>query len=573
MNWRGGAACGVLLLLLGTGRARAQEPGPAPSPAPVPAPSPRSGPSEPLAVRVLSMLRQGVAVIDRGARDAVLPGDAVVLQPRSGAPVPGSVLEVQERTAAVRLDDRRLELPAGTPGTVAVPVARLAERAARATPAQGPAPHAPWVRQDDDWQPGMPLLSAVEIRRPEQRPPSVSGRMYFIGDGISSTLDDRSDVFLRLGTDLHVDNPFGDGGQLHYSGELNHRATDVPPPDERAFGKYRINRLSYSHGGNRFEPERWEFGRFLQHGMPEFGVLDGVEWGRRLHDGSSLGASFGLMPEPDVDMADSDDLQLAGYYRWVSDESERLAVSGGYQKTWHEGESDRDLFVGKLQVLPADGWSLQGTVWIDLYTSDDDAKGSGLELTQAIVRASRRWDGGTGLDLTWSHLRFPELLRGEFQPVTLAELADARNDRLALAGYTPLSEDLLLRAEVGAWDDEDDSGGDAELGFELEDLFVEGGQGRAAVYGVDGRFSEGVGARVGFGRQLGRQHWDVDYEVSEQHEKDFDVGFADVLQHWLRARWGISLEHGWDLSLGAGLRLWDQDERSTHLSVYAQKRF
>src|SRR5215813_259492 len=55
-----------------------------------------------------------------------------------------------------------------------------------------------------------------------------------------------------------------------------------------------LYRLSYSIGGDRFAPDRIEVGRFLQYGMPEFGVLDGVEWDRRLAGGDSFGASVGF---------------------------------------------------------------------------------------------------------------------------------------------------------------------------------------------------------------------------------------------------------------------------------------
>ena len=535
---------------------------------------PAGGPFEELPLRVLQLLRPGVVVVDRGGLDGLLEDDPVLLFPRDGGPWRGVVIQVDERTAAVRMDDRRLEPAVGTRGRVRVPAARLADLENELPAPQGPVQHAPWVREDDDWEPGMPLLSAVEVRTPDQRPTRVSGRLYAIADATWASVDDRSDLFVRFGQDVRVENPFGNGGRFHYDGELNHRDADVPPPSDRSFTKFRVERLSYEWGGTRFDPVRQQVGRFLQQGVPEFGVIDGYEWGKRLDDGRSYGGSVGFMPTPDADYDSTDDFQVSGYYRWVMDESERYAVTGGFQKTWHDGAVDRDLLVAKVHVLPAEGWSLQGTAWVDFYTSSDDEKGVGPELTQAYARASRRWEDGDGLDIVWTHLRFPEIDRQEFIPVTADELADARNDRLHVYGFTPLGESTLLTGEVGVWDDQDDSGGDVEAGLELSDVFVRGGWANVSAFFVDGRFSRGYGGRLAYGQQLDRQRWDVRYDVSRQENHDFDVDFADFVQHWLRASWGLDLDDGWDLSVTGGVRLWDDnDENAQQLSVYAQKRF
>ena len=89
-----------------------------------------------------------------------------------------------------------------------------------------------------------------------------------------------------------------------------------------------IQRLSYFQGGTRFSEKRWEAGRFLQHGMPEFGVLDGFEWTHRREGGDQFGASVGFMPQPDDDYESFADFQLAAYYLWVADHREELTIGG-----------------------------------------------------------------------------------------------------------------------------------------------------------------------------------------------------------------------------------------------------
>ena len=65
----------------------------------------------------------------------------------------------------------------------------------------------------------------------------------------------------------------------------------------------------------------------------------------------------------------------------------RLSASAGFQKSWHNGDADRDLFVGKFHYLPLAGWDVHGTAWVDFYTSGDTK--SGLGLTQAYLTAHR----------------------------------------------------------------------------------------------------------------------------------------------------------------------------------------
>jgi hypothetical protein len=134
--------------------------------------------------------------------------------------------------------------------------------------------------------------------------------------------------------------------------------------------------------------------------MPEFGCSTASSSACGSTAADSIGASLGFMPEPDPELHTGDDVQIAGFYRWVRDESEELSLSGGYQKTFHHLEADRDLFVGTVSYLPPDGWTLQGTAWVDLVRLDRRGQGRGprahaalLELRPALEGRQQREPG------------------------------------------------------------------------------------------------------------------------------------------------------------------------------------
>ena len=248
--------------------------------------------------------------------------------------------------------------------------------------------------------------------------------------------------------DLLYENVTGNADSLHFDGEANYRNTDVPDDDDQRESRLRLDRLSYALGGHRFAPQRFEIGRFLHYGMSEFGVVDGVEWNVRRDEGDRFGLSAGFLPEPDLDHDTGSDFEVSGYYRWVPDESEEFSLAGAYQKTFHDGDADRDLVVGKLVYFPRDSWSFHGTTWIDFYTEGDDDKPF-VELTQAYLDSGRDWQNGASFHVTFSHLAFPQMDRDEFLPVTDDQLADDHSERLALDGRVQMTRDTGLSTGVG----------------------------------------------------------------------------------------------------------------------------
>jgi hypothetical protein len=518
---------------------------------------------------------RGWALIDRGTADGLRVGDAVRFLPREGGAYLGQVVEVEERAARVELSDRDFVPAPGTRGEVALPRARVSRGPRqRLRPApkrtEGAPPGEPvFENRDEDWQEGEPLLARVRPVRPSERATRVHGRSYAIFDHTEASEDERHDTFGRLGTGLVVENPFGRGDRLHADLEWNYRHVDVPDVDDEEDVELRLERLSYAWGGTRFASEGVEVGRFLQRGMPEFGVLDGAEWTTRTRAGHRFGASLGFLPEPDEEFQTGSDFQLAGFYRWVADASEELSLSAGYQKSFHNGATDRDLVVANVSRLPRAGWTFFGTLWLDVYTDGDDEKGTLFGLTQAYLSAGRRFEGGSSFDVVYRHLEFPEIDRNEFLPVEDDQLDDDHSERLALTSRVQLARDLRLLTGVGGWVDEDEEGGDAEFGFELADFVVERGFAHVLGFATRGRFETALGGRLSAGRFAENGRWAFDYELSQNRLDGFSSANDDLPQHRLR----FSRDHAfgaWNLAWRLEGLLYD-DENALTLGLYLQR--
>ena len=534
-----------------------------------------SADSEKLELRVVDG-QPGRATLDRGRVDGLRAGDRVVLRPRDGLPIEGRVTDVAERSATVEFDDAARTAAPGTRGEAWVPRSRRAEAppvqpVEPAQPGQAPPEHPAWPQQDSGWQQGMPLLTEVPALHPEQRSPVVHGRWYVIADHVIDFDSDYSYGFDRAGIDSTWENAFGNGAELNLGVEGNWRNAVVPDVDDEHETYLRLDRLSYVLGGNRFVPRRVEFGRFLQYGMPELGVLDGIELSTRVSGGNSYGLSLGYMPEPDAEQESFRDLQIAGWYRWVGDETERSALQLGVQQSWHDYSNDRQLVLARVDLAPRQGWDLHAEAWVDYYTAGDAAKGAGFELTQAILSVGRLFEGGSSLVLTGTHVSFPEMDRWEFNPVSAAQLADDHVERIALRARQHTGK-MWLREEAGIWTDQDEQGGDAELGFEFERMFVEGGRLELAGYGADSATSALWGLRAALGRQLETGSWELGYQFAQYDFTGFTDANDQLPQHRLRISREFHTASGWSFSAhGEWLHFANDD--SLAAGLYLQKSF
>lgn len=535
-------------------------------------------------MRVVSVATRR-ATVDRGALDGLLVGDRVVFRLRDGGERTGRVIAVEERSAQVEPTDANFVALAGMRVEARLPADRfelveevVEDGAALAAPVASPpaetgapAEHAPWERPDDGWTAEMPLLAKVRPFRPEERDPAWYGRVWTSADIGANSEGDRSDAYFRAGADATLENAFGLGGRLSLDGEWNYRDVDVPDGDGESGSRFLLERASYAWGGDRFARDRFEVGRFLHSAFPEFGVLDGFEWDRRLPGGGSFGTSIGFLPEWDTLSEEGDDQELAAWYRWASDESEELTLGAGYQKTFHDFDADRDLVVLKAAWLPPHAWTAQFTAWIDVYGSGDEAKGSGVDVTQAWFTTGRSWSGGSSVDIAFRHLAFAETDRDEFLPVTQAQLADDRYDRASISARQ-MFDVVGIREEFGVWSDEDEEGGDGELTFEVHDMLFDGSRVEAAGFGTQGRFTTLAGWRASLGGGAAQVAWNLGYEFVLNDQQGFSTDNDELPQHRASLDLDWNTPTGWSLALHGAYLIYDEEDGYT-AGLYLQRSF
>jgi hypothetical protein len=510
--------------------------------------------------------------IDRGKSDGLAVGDRVLFYPVGGGTYTGTVLRVDDRSSVVEPHDRTFVPAAGTRGEVLIPVDRLVreekkQAEAREEKEKAVPEHPPWENKDEGFTKDQPLLSKVNPVRPENRPSTLSGTAYVVSQYIAGSDADLDSVILRGGVNALYTNIWK-GGDLHVNAEVDY-FTNV---DDNEDLNLLVRWLSYSKGGDRFSPTRWEAGRFPQTGIPEFLYLDGFEWGRRRSNGHRYGASIGFMPELDQDFETFADFQVAGYYSWVSGPGEDLSITAGFQQTWHYGDTDRDLLVLKVVRLPVKGWDFNATAWIDFYTGNDNLK-DGLDITQAIAQVARRLPDGSGFSLNYQHLAFPDIDRqGEFTPPLAAEISDDRLDLLGLNGWWQMRETVRLDGHLSGWIDQQDEGGEAELGIEVNDLALRNSRFElAGFYGI-GQYEDYAGGRISYGHYEARGFWELFYEYSWHHEHAFPDNLDDIQQHRFRVSGGLYLPSGFDVTFYVETRVWDT-EFAVALGLTLQKSF
>ena len=519
--------------------------------------------------------------VDRGRESGIEPGDALILRP-VGRPT------VEARIAAISAQSARVDfavLPPGvemsTPGTVLVPTGRgQAQEPGTGTgsqPASRPRPvaHPPWTRPLDPSAPAdKPLLAPAFGRTRVSRPVKLSGRAYANSFHTWDQADDRDSryAFGEIGTDLTLENPLQTGGKLRFAGALSRRETVVEDAPDQSEDFARLERLSYTIGGDRRDAWRCEAGRFLQNELPEFGLLDGVELSWQSEAAGRFGFSFGGMPEPDADLESGDDLQVAVWHRLAFGETEDVASVIGLQKTWHDGDEDRDLGIWNFEARASDRLTLRTSTWIDLYGSGDTVKSHGPEVTEFHAQASYAWKPENGLSASFTHMRWPELLRDEFAKPDPDYLRDARTDRLGLATWQRLDQHWRIDARADWWEDQSDHGLAGELRFSARSVFGERHEGSFAIAQTDGTYTSGPAFRIS-----SMNWWDsavlrLTYELALYSSDKLTTNSASLTQHAVTAGYDLNLSPAWSLSITGDLRFGDGTEAVT-LGAFLQTRF
>jgi hypothetical protein len=537
--------------------------------------------------RVVSVSGDSI-YLDRGRQAGVAPDDRVVLYPPGSATVDAVVRDVSKSTSRAELSPGSGAVPVGTRAEILVPKERLEakEKPANPEPATppspsgvGPAPpqHPPWTHPPENWVQDSPLLaqafSSSSGGRAADREPQFSGRVYWqMNDTLDRQNGQRQYLFGSLGSDLHLEHPFGRAGSFDFQTDVFHNAAILPDAPDDSSTTLSVRRLSYFEGGTPDDPTRWEVGRFLQHEFPELGTVDGVDWSRRTQSGSRFGANVGGMPDPFIGMHDSQDSQASLYGRWVADRSGRLALGGAYQNTWHEGKQDRNLFLGTLDYVPRPGFSLRSAVWVDYYGAGDTIKSHGFELTELQTQAFWSFMKSGGFGISLSHRRIPELLRDEF-PITSTDLIKhGKYDRVGVNGWHALGEHTRLSARADLWQDQSDNGLRGEVGMAWRDLLYRRGEVGVAVFTVDGSFSSGEGLRLSASKTFDRAFGTLAYELATFDQPGFAGTQSTLAHHDLFGSLDLDLGKKWSLSILGDKRFGDQQDAYT-LGLLLQLRF
>jgi hypothetical protein len=319
-----------------------------------------------------------------------------------------------------------------------------------------------------------------------------------------------------------------------------------------------VRRATYSVGGTREDPNRWQFGRFLQHEFPELGLVDGIEWTERLATGDRFGVSVGAMPEAFPPLSSFEDYQTAVYYRYVADRDEHIAIGAAYQNTWHHSEQDRNLFLTTLDAHSGPDFSLHGAAWVDYYGPNDKVKADGFELTELDLQANWRSDPTLGFTAFGSSQRYPELLREEFATLSPDQLLHSHVERLGLSIWKLWTPRVRLTARADCWRDQNDQGTTFDAGGSWRDLLWDRGEISLDLFYSDGSYSSGPGLRVNASKNFDVLYASLGYETTSYDQKGFVGSQATLAQQALFGTLDFTLAQDWNLNIYGERRFGDQ---------------
>lgn len=518
---------------------------------------------------VVTVANGPVVTLNRGATSGIAKGDTVLVRRVGRADAIGRVVRVTANTCVVELEDLEASVALGVGGEVLVPKSRAVPDGATA---KGGVPeHPPWQEPVGEWAPGTPLLAPVSSPTAEERDPDLRGRVYtrarYTDDGDS----DRTYARWWTGADVEWSNPFGAGGEFRFQGDASYRdyLTGTRSEDELIT---RVQRLSYTLGGRDGDDYRVEVGRFLHGVFPEFGIVDGVQYAQRFDGGSQLGGSVGFLPDWNDDLAPTDDLSTAIYYRWVNDPDERVVLAAGYQKTWHGGAADRDLIAGSFAWSPDDVTTVQARALVDYYDGTAVLESSGFEPTELHASVTRRFGVGSGATLYASYFDWPELLKDEFPVPPPETIQDQKVTRGGANGWVRVADGVTVYGRVDLWKDDVNSGDFEDLRVDLRDVLYDGSLFSTGLYRTSGSFVDGLGGRARLTHWIGAGSVQVGYDVTRYTQDAAVAGDDTTLQHVVGVAYDTRITDDLDLTADVEQRFGD-DLDALSVGVRATWRF
>lgn len=495
--------------------------------------------------------------LDRGENDGVRYGQIVRLFPPDGEPLEVTIQNTTTDAAqAVVLPGVEIPL-VGTRGEIAV---SRAKPASEGTAGSGSPDHPPWSRNISIFDESQPLLAPIQRERPEDRPPRWRGRVYTQLDYTWDRAFERDAEYYigRTGLTLRATNPFKQGGQLQFSGRVSNRGQSIEgEEDYGSTTRWQLDRFSYALGGHEFSPYRLEFGRFYSYYVPDLGLIDGIEGAARFRNGWRLGAGLGWLPLPTAERRTGDDVGLHLFAAYEAEDPTQLNGVIAYQKTWHLGEADRDLILGRANWRPSDKWWLFGSFKADVYTGQDEIKKNPLELTEFYLQARYTPTKKLGFGLSASHFRWPEILREEFGNPTEELLLDGKVDRIEISSWYRFTPDFRVTGRLNHWENFNSEGDGGQLALDWTRITSLDLSLHTSVRFNSGETNKGYGVRAELRKSWKSIYSYFGYDAYFYELTDFEGDVTDYVREtvrggfdWRIGDWNVNLNSHYDFGDG-----------------------
>lgn len=533
----------------------------------------------PLDALVVSVSGRSV-YINAGRNARIASGARVVFSLTTGERIEATIVDVAASSARAELsegslvpainDRAEVEVEVAVETSAAVPGGTSQQPAG--TPEATPIPtHPPWSRQEGQRTSDTPLLAPAFGTSPKERPTVVKGRV-FTNVRVTRDLENASTfTYMRAGTWLEVHNPFGDGGRILFEADTDYRNSGTSGGDTSDQNS-RLKRLSYAWGLDQHATFRGEAGRFYSQTLPEIGLIDGGEAAIRFEDGWSIGGGAGMYPSPSDTLNSGDDYGFHLFADYQAEDDNRwLQSTAGFQQTWHLGEVDRSLVIGRVNVRPNTDLSIFGSLLVDLYGPGDTVKTQVADITQLVAQATYQLDPKAGINGSFTRTTWPELKRDEFVNLPPELIADGFVNRASGSACRKVGDEVRLTGRAHYWTDQDRTGHGAEASADWN----AGGESNESYYGSvyyeDSTFTKGVGARLQGRRDLGPVRVFAGYDVFGYSTNTLFAGDGNFLRHslrasvnWSRGKWSWDIETGYTFGTS---------EESLNLGAYVQYRF
>lgn len=529
-----------------------------------------------VAVNVTQVVGESI-FLDQGKDSGILPGNRVLLYSKIHGILSGSIRASSRNSSNCTLDAGSLAVEIGTRGEVFVPK-RLPSTE---VPAEKPSrpEHPPWTAPPEDWNSDKPLLTPAFSRSAAERPMEVTGFTYLRGSYLLNQVGAQNTYTVaEAGVDLSILNAVPGEGVIRVRTEYFYQSAMLESAPNTRESELRFDWISCVWGGLRRDTFRAEVGRFLQSEFSELGVIDGAEGAAKIGDHWHVGASLGAMPDYNRRLEVTGDYQATIFSKFISGPREEFSIGLAFQKTLHKGDWDRDLLLTTVEFIPSGAFSARASFWLDYYTNSELVKSSGVELTEAHLYSSYRFDADNNIGAFYSRHRRPDVLRDELAPPgnpVSPEVAELLRQNLSvyygLYSWHRLTKNVVVDPRVTMWSDQTNRtglSGEAHIG--LQDLIFDRAEVGFTAFYTDGIYSKGPGVRLNYSHLFAPVSVIAWYEAAWYENT---TTLKSDLQNALHLSVDAALSESWSISVSADYRFgFQQDAMSFMISLMKRIR-